>query len=304
MKGLLKYFGVVYVIIIIALVGIGIVYLNDLPNFKRQEVTGPVEIPRDSIEPPEADLPMVKGTISPPVDVFKLAVSTPEQVEKGKTLFSTTCISCHGAEGKGDGVAGASLNPKPRNFTSLDGWKNGPKFTQMYKTVQEGIPNSAMASFSNIPPEDRIAVIHYIQETFIKNYPKSTDDELKELDKTYSLSAGVKQPNQIPISLAMEKIISENAPTVKKVNTLNSVVEKSSNDTGAILFKQITNNSLKALTMLAADTSWQNNQAVLGSLILTDPVSNGFRGEAAVLSDKELSAIFRFLKSLFVSYKG
>ena len=41
-------------------------------------------------------------------------VSTPEIVTHGKQVFQTTCAMCHGAEGKGDGAAGASLNPKTK----------------------------------------------------------------------------------------------------------------------------------------------------------------------------------------------
>ncbi len=39
-----------------------------------------------------------------------------ESVERGKALFLQQCAVCHGNKGKGDGVAGASLNPKPANF--------------------------------------------------------------------------------------------------------------------------------------------------------------------------------------------
>ena len=46
--------------------------------------------------------------------------NTPESVAKGKALFEGkgTCFNCHGKEGKGDGPAGAILNPSPRNFTN------------------------------------------------------------------------------------------------------------------------------------------------------------------------------------------
>ncbi len=40
----------------------------------------------------------------------------------GKELFTTYCVACHGAEGKGDGVAGASLNPKPASFADATFW--------------------------------------------------------------------------------------------------------------------------------------------------------------------------------------
>jgi len=38
--------------------------------------------------------------------------------KKGKKVYTQMCTICHGAKGKGDGVAGASLSPKPANFTS------------------------------------------------------------------------------------------------------------------------------------------------------------------------------------------
>lgn len=34
----------------------------------------------------------------------------------GKTKYDTLCAACHGATGKGDGMAAAALNPKPRNL--------------------------------------------------------------------------------------------------------------------------------------------------------------------------------------------
>ena len=38
----------------------------------------------------------------------------------GKSTYSTLCVSCHGETGKGDGPAGAALNPKPRDFSIGD----------------------------------------------------------------------------------------------------------------------------------------------------------------------------------------
>ena len=38
-------------------------------------------------------------------------------VAAGKAKYDQNCVVCHGATGKGDGAAAASLNPKPRNFT-------------------------------------------------------------------------------------------------------------------------------------------------------------------------------------------
>lgn len=47
--------------------------------------------------------------------------SPPPQVQvEGKTLFEKNCVACHGVEGRGNGPAAASINPKPADFTLRD----------------------------------------------------------------------------------------------------------------------------------------------------------------------------------------
>ncbi|GBD91080.1 cytochrome c [bacterium BMS3Abin04] len=41
-----------------------------------------------------------------------------EASKKGKKIFSIQCAICHGKSGKGDGMAGMALNPRPANLTS------------------------------------------------------------------------------------------------------------------------------------------------------------------------------------------
>ena len=36
---------------------------------------------------------------------------------QAETIFKTRCSTCHGMEGKGNGPAAITLNPKPRNYT-------------------------------------------------------------------------------------------------------------------------------------------------------------------------------------------
>ncbi len=92
-----------------------------------------------------------------------MMVSTPELVAKGHEIFQVNCAVCHGAEGKGDGAGGAALNPKPRNFHGpMSDWKNGSSTKSMYVTLANGIPNSGMASYKALAPEDRLALIHYV----------------------------------------------------------------------------------------------------------------------------------------------
>ena len=39
-----------------------------------------------------------------------------DAISKGEALYRANCSSCHGEQGLGDGLAGASLNPKPGNL--------------------------------------------------------------------------------------------------------------------------------------------------------------------------------------------
>src|SRR4051812_46398683 len=70
-------------------------------------------------------------------------IATPQLVAKGKELFSVNCATCHGPEGMGNGPAAGALVPKPRNFHSTEGWKNGRKVTDIFLTLKTGVPGSA-----------------------------------------------------------------------------------------------------------------------------------------------------------------
>lgn len=139
-----------------------------------------------------------------PVDISKFTKATPEMVEKGKTIFGQQCVMCHGATGHGDGPAAAALNPKPRNFTQDQGWKNGRALAQIFKTVTEGLPGTPMPPFSGLSPADRFAVAHYVQ-SLGPAAPESSAEALAALQK--QLGAGAKP--RLSIETAMDKVAKE-----------------------------------------------------------------------------------------------
>lgn len=84
--------------------------------------------------------------------------------EEGKKTFTQYCEVCHGAKGKGDGVGGLALNPKPGNFTleKTQSQTDGALFWKM----TEGRP--PMASYKTILTEtQRWQLVNYIR-TFKK----------------------------------------------------------------------------------------------------------------------------------------
>lgn len=304
MKEYFKFYGLVYIFFIAAVVVMGTMYINDLPNVTQEKIGGLPMVTKDTTKDTTgvtADLPMIKGTLSPPVEVLKYMTATPEMVDKGKALFTMNCASCHGEQGKGDGVAGASLNPKPRNFHDLNGWTNGPSITMMYKTLQEGIITRGMASYANLPPEDRLNMIMYIR-TFLPDYPPVTQVQIDSIDQTYSLTKGVKMPNQIPVKLAMEKMLQKNLSTDDKVKNMVKLVNESKNDSSALILKSVTSNLAKALTVLAQDSSWNNNEAALVKIFDNNAVQNGFRARASyMLTPQQLTQLHAYLRRLFTA---
>ena len=86
----------------------------------------------------------------------------PDVATHGQKVYATNCAICHGAEGKGDGAAGAGLNPKPRNLVA-GGWKMGGDSISLYKTLQNGIAGGSMASFKHLPKNDRWALVQYMR---------------------------------------------------------------------------------------------------------------------------------------------
>jgi high-affinity iron transporter len=87
--------------------------------------------------------------------------SSPEQIEKGAKLYKTYCAICHGATGAGDGVAGKSLKPPPRNLIK-DKFKLGDKPEQVFQAITKGLPGTTMAAFGHIAEGDRWALTHYL----------------------------------------------------------------------------------------------------------------------------------------------
>ncbi len=81
-----------------------------------------------------------------------------ETLEKGKRIYNSSCIACHGADGT------AAL-PQARSFNK-DVMRFGTRPYDMWQTITKGA--GTMPAQSWLTPEERYYVIQYIRESFIK----------------------------------------------------------------------------------------------------------------------------------------
>ena len=56
---------------------------------------------------------------------------------KAQTLWNSTCVTCHGKNGVGDGPAGRNLNPKPRTFADSK-WQKETTDEAMMEIIVKG----------------------------------------------------------------------------------------------------------------------------------------------------------------------
>ena len=297
-RDLEKFYGILYMLLLGFLILLGSKYVKTLDYNKL--FSAPELLAADSNM--RVTQPVKRGQMTPPVDVIKFSTESPELIAKGKELYGANCVSCHGETGEGNGSAGAALNPPPRNFVNPKFWKNSPSYAGMYVTLEEGIPNTGMAIYSNIPPEDRFAIILYLH-TFNPTFPKSDPDSMKALDEKYSLSTGVKAANQIPLSLAMELEILNNDTLTSDLKTIASKIASEKNDTAALIVKTLFLNESKALNSLSSNMKWTESSQEFLKFLSVDPVDKGFKASVYQIGSEDAERVYVYLKNMFENNK-
>ncbi|MDE3268891.1 MAG: cytochrome c [Pseudomonadota bacterium] len=84
------------------------------------------------------------------------------------TKYQQFCSNCHGAQGKGDGIAGQALTPKPRDFSDSK-WQQDTDDERIYQAIAAGGEavglNNSMAAFGAIlSPEEIKAMVAKIRK--------------------------------------------------------------------------------------------------------------------------------------------
>lgn len=250
---------------------------------------------------PVGDVPPGPANTGTKIDISTLLQPTKAQLDKGEELFKVDCAPCHGLDGKGNGPASASLNPKPRDFHSTTGWKNGRLLSDIFKTVAEGVPGSAMVSFSAaLPASDRLAIIDYIRSSF-GDFPKDTPEQLEAMNKAYQLEKMQAPATRIPVSEAMSQIEEGAIPVVRATGAVSTYISQHMTDEGSRIFDNVVIDRRRALTTLANSDFWSKNEDDFVMIVTADAVQNGFDPKVAQLSAQDWQTLYNYLKGLFAS---
>ncbi len=97
------------------------------------------------------------------------AITEQEMIARGKEGYMNRCSGCHGEKADGQGPGSAMLNPKPRNLvegsfkfrTTPSG--NLPTVTDLLRTINQGIPGTAMPPFQEVSDSEKMAIITFIR---------------------------------------------------------------------------------------------------------------------------------------------
>jgi mono/diheme cytochrome c family protein len=85
--------------------------------------------------------------------------------EEARSMFKTVCAACHGENGRGDGVAAASLNPKPRDYTDK-AWQRSVTDDHIRDIILKG--GSALGKSPLMPAQPQLAAKPDVVEELVK----------------------------------------------------------------------------------------------------------------------------------------
>ncbi len=298
LKQPLRLFGLTYIYFLLMGGLIGAYYIWTMNDSTRNTI--PPLVLKDSAQF-VLEVPMQRGAMIPPVKVADVAKPTKDIIAKGANLYKANCASCHGDNGMGDGLSAAAMTVKPRNFHTAEGWKNGRKIANIYKTLHDGILASGMPAFNYNSAEDRFAMIHYIR-TFAADYPVDSLADLMNLETVYNLSKGSQLPAQIPVKMALEKIAAEHSADVAMMKKIAVAIATTKNDAGA----QLTMHVARDTKRIAATTMALRGKSLdmFVRTVSADPATAGFKPEVVRLNSEEWSLVYTYLSGLGKEKKG
>jgi len=143
--------------------------MQDQPSMKPQDSqveTNQTSVPvggKDLYEPPKDIIELVRARLDAGRTLVNPIQKSPESLARGRQMYETHCLACHGGDGRGDGPVGSKFVPQPMEL-NLDYVQLQPD-GQLYYTISHG--SIAMPGYwQAILPEDRWHLVNFIKENF------------------------------------------------------------------------------------------------------------------------------------------
>ncbi len=243
---------------------------------------GAHELPYPAVTDTNADptnFPTVVGKPTPGLDLQQMLAMSPAVLAHGKQLFDVNCVMCHGATGKGDGVAAPALTPRPRDFSSAQGWTLGYTIANIYQTLSDGVNGTGMAAFDALSPPDRFAVAHYVQSLGRFDHRDNQVAEIKQIDARYHLAEGPLGLNKVAVPTIMEHMEAEYAaPPAVGMPPASDV------SVPAELRRRLIADSMRAAEVLSQIPDWRSDVGAFARVAMAGPPDNGFKPAVATLN--------------------
>ncbi len=227
------------------------------------------------------EYPPAPGYDVPPLDPATVLQPTPQLVARGRDLFTRNCAACHGPDGAGDGPAANGLRPAPRDLTRGAAWTNGPTLPAIFRTLETGVPGSAMVAWDFLGQRNRMALVHYVRSLARFTLPAEDPARLAALEKELA-AAGEHVPPRIPVSAAITRLIAEahTPPPLALAETSAEALRWAVADAGRV-----------AQVLALAPDGWRSGPQQLADLLGPEVPGNGFHTGVTQLSSDEWRAL-------------
>lgn len=104
-----------------------------------------------------------------PVEIPPEPGNSTELILRGRQVYEReNCAACHGAFGRGDGPASASLTDdrgaciRPHDFTLSGGVKAGNRPRDLFRSITTGLDGTPMHDYMRLAADERWALVYYL----------------------------------------------------------------------------------------------------------------------------------------------
>lgn len=117
--------------------------------------------PEQEMEEPEEVMPKDYGVPADDANVVNPIAADDASLQQGEETYRSSCIDCHGEEGRGDGPVGVRQNPKPADYRAdyVKELSDG----ELFYIITNGIEGSAMRGFVFFDEEVRWSLVNYVR---------------------------------------------------------------------------------------------------------------------------------------------